>query len=85
MNQTIEQIKPETIVLIESQAKLAGLTVDDYIKSLMPNVNGNDAEKQFYETVASEKRTAALKAWINGPKSDAPALALEDISRETIY
>ncbi len=85
MIQTKEQISDETIALIESQAKLAGLSVDDYLKTLIPHENGNGAETSFYETASPEKRKEALKAWLNGPKSDAPALALEDISRETIY
>ncbi len=41
MSVTTEQIKPETIALIERQAKTFGLSVDDYLQSLLPK-NQND-------------------------------------------
>ncbi len=41
MSATTEQIKPETIALIERQAKTFGLSVDDYLQSLLPE-NQND-------------------------------------------
>lgn len=85
MNQTISQISPETLLIIESQAKLAGLSVDAYLKSLIPNGNGIAEERPLYETVTPQERTDAYLAWVESHKSDAPALALEDISRETIY
>ena len=85
MNQIVEQINPETIALIESQARLAGLSIDDYLKSLMPNGTENAEERPLYETATPQERADAYLAWVEGHKSDAPALALEDISRETIY
>lgn len=84
MNQTIE-ISTETAALIESQAKLAGLSVDDYLKTLVPNGNGNGVKQPFYETATAEEWVEAFSSWVEGHKSDAPALAIEDISRETIY
>ena len=36
MSATTEQIKPETIAWIERQAKTFGLSVDDYLQSLLP-------------------------------------------------
>lgn len=36
MNATIEQIKPETLAIIESQAKTFGLSVDEYLRNLLP-------------------------------------------------
>ena len=41
MSVLIEQIKPETIALIERQAETFGLSVDDYLQSLLPK-NDND-------------------------------------------
>lgn len=32
----MEQIKPETLAIIERQAKLFGLSVDEYLRSLLP-------------------------------------------------
>lgn len=85
MNRIVEEISPETLLMIELQARLAGLSVDDYLKSLIPNGNGNAVEKPFYETATPEEWVKAFHAWVEGHKVDAPALELEDISRETIY
>ena len=36
MNATLEQIRPETLTLIETQAKHLGLSVDEYLRRLLP-------------------------------------------------
>jgi hypothetical protein len=36
MNATIEQINPETLAIIKRQAKTFGLSVDEYLRSLLP-------------------------------------------------
>lgn len=36
INLTLEQIKPETLDLIEHQAETLGLSVNDYLLSLLP-------------------------------------------------
>ena len=36
MNATIEQIKPETLAMLERQAKAFGLSVDEYLRNLLP-------------------------------------------------
>lgn len=36
MNARIEKIKPETLAMIEKQANRSGLSVDDYLRSLLP-------------------------------------------------
>jgi hypothetical protein len=36
MNSTLEEIKPETIALIEAQATSWGLSVDEYLRRLLP-------------------------------------------------
>jgi hypothetical protein len=41
MNTTVEQIKPETLALIERQAKAWGMSVDEYLKSILPNGESN--------------------------------------------
>lgn len=37
MNATLEQIKPETVELLEKQAAKFGLSVDDYLRRLLPH------------------------------------------------
>lgn len=36
MSADIEQIKPETLAMLERQAKIFGLSVDEYLRSLLP-------------------------------------------------
>ncbi|MGI9055118.1 MAG: hypothetical protein ACR2F2_04870 [Pyrinomonadaceae bacterium] len=36
MNANIEQIKPETLAMLEKQASRFGLSIDDYLRSLLP-------------------------------------------------
>jgi hypothetical protein len=36
MNATLEQIRPETLSLIEAHAKHLGLSVDEYLRRLLP-------------------------------------------------
>ena len=45
MNATLEQIKPETIELLEKQATNFGLSVDDYLRQLLPTGEQNLALK----------------------------------------
>ena len=51
MNTTIEQIKPETLAILEKQAKIFGLSVDEYLQNILPKTekelplqNGDDFE-----------------------------------------
>jgi hypothetical protein len=54
MNSTIEQIKPETLALIAEQAYRLNLSIDEYLRRLLP-VNDNDlslrvdADEQEFE------------------------------------
>ena len=36
MNASLEKIKPETLAIIEKQADRFGLSVDDYLRKLLP-------------------------------------------------
>ena len=36
MNATVEQIKPETLAMLKKQANRFGLSVDEYLRSLLP-------------------------------------------------
>ena len=87
MNKTMEQISPETIALIESQAKLAGLSIDDYLKSLMPNGIGNEnlEERPLYETATPQELAEAISKWAKSHAADAPAIPLESLRREDLY
>ncbi len=41
MDRTIEKIKSETLELLEKQAAIFGLSVDDYLRSLLPKTEKN--------------------------------------------
>jgi len=45
MNAILEQIKPETIALIETQAAQSGLSIDEYLRRLLPTNEQNLAMK----------------------------------------
>ncbi|MBC7795791.1 MAG: hypothetical protein H7Z37_02835 [Pyrinomonadaceae bacterium] len=45
MNRILEQIKPETITLIETQAAQSGLSIDEYLRRLLPISEQNSALK----------------------------------------
>ena len=52
MNTTVEQIKRETLDLLERQAKTFGMSVDEYLKSILPKGDNDlslDAEKSDSE------------------------------------
>jgi hypothetical protein len=45
MTTELEQIKPETLAIIEKQAKTFGLSADEYLRSLLPQNEQNLALK----------------------------------------
>jgi hypothetical protein len=80
MNSTLEQIKPETLSLIEEQAKKFNLPVDEYLRSLLPE----------------DEKNLALKSGVNNDEFEADMIAFAEetehlphyngtYSREDIY
>ena len=72
MNTMIEQIKPETLAIIERQAKTFGLSVDEYLRNLLPKTvkesslqNGDEFETDM---LAFAEGTENLSAY-NGTYS----------------
>jgi hypothetical protein len=43
MSPILEEVKPETAAMIASQAKAKGLSVDDYLKSLIGMISGPES------------------------------------------
>jgi hypothetical protein len=60
MNATLEQIRPETLSLIETQAKHLGLSMDEYLRRLLPpeelalKADANDDEFEKDMTIFAE-------------------------------
>ena len=45
MSATSEQIRPDTLAIIEKQAKNFGLSADEYLRTLLPETEGDLALK----------------------------------------
>jgi hypothetical protein len=76
------EIKPETAEMLTAQAKAHGVSVDDYLRSLLPPTNGHAEEKPLYETATPEEWVSAFREWA----ASHPVLPVfADDSRESIY
>ena len=73
------EIKPETAEMLAAQAKEQGLSVDDYLRSLLPPTNGHPEEKPLYETATPEKLAQAYVEY------DPNTPVVLDDRREVIY
>ena len=82
MHSIDDQIKAETAAMIAAQARALGLSVDDYLRTLLPPTNGEGQEKPLYETATPDEWTKAFRDWA----ASHPVLpVIADDSRETIY
>lgn len=82
MHSVLNHIKAETAEMIAAQARALGLSVDDYLRSLLPPANGGAGEKPLYETATPEEWANAFRDWA----ASHPFLpVIADDSRETIY
>ncbi len=74
MNTTLDQVKPETIELIESNARRFGLSVDDYLRSLLPKDEQNLALKaeEITNDSSEEKEAKRQKSivWIKSHREE---------------
>lgn len=72
MNQTLEKVRPETIALIESQAKALGLSVDEYVRGLLPEgefelgLRPDAADDEFERDMAAFVETSDGSPTYNG-------------------
>ena len=63
MSSILNQIKPDTAETIAAEARARGLSVDDYLKSLLPQSNGNADEKPLHETATNVEWVRAFREW----------------------
>ena len=82
MNSILNHIKAETAEMISRQARALGLSVDDYLRMLLPSANDLDPDRPLYETASLEEWTTAFREWASG-HATLPNIA--DDSRESIY
>jgi hypothetical protein len=75
-------INPETAEILAAQARTHGLSVDDYLRTLLPQANDESDEKPLYESATSEEWVRAFHEWA----ASHPVLpVIADDSRESIY
>lgn len=94
---TLEGISSETAQALAARAAAAGLSPDDYLKSLLGLTNGTGhgaqpnrdemteaaAERPFYETATPEEWIRELNEWASSHDPNTPVIL--DDSREVIY
>ena len=76
------EIKPETAEMLAAQARCRGLSVDDYLRTLLPSANGDLEEQPLYQSATPEEWVRAFREWAASHPTP-PAIA--DDSRESIY
>ena len=76
------EIKPETAEMLAAQAKSRGLSVDAYLRTLLPSANGDLEESHFYRSATPEEWVRAFRMWAT---SHAALPAIADDSRDSIY
>jgi len=81
MSSILDQINPDTAEQIAAAAQARGISVDEYLKSLLPQTNGDADEKPLYETATHEEWVRAFREWATSH----PILQIADDSRESIY
>jgi hypothetical protein len=73
MSSILDQIKPDTAETIAAEARVRGLSVDEYLKSLLPRSNGIVLRARgIDETQAADLRTRLqtfAEDW-NRPEAD---------------
>ena len=82
MSSIIEEIKPETAEMIKAQAEAHGLSVDEYLRDLLPPTDETILEDLQYRTASTAEWIKAFSEWA----ASHPTLPiLADDSRESIY
>ena len=79
---TLDEVKPETARMISAHAKARGLSVDEYLTSLLPE-RKNGGEKPLYETASPDELANAIIEWASSHDLNTPVVL--DDSREAIY
>ena len=60
MDPILEEIEPETAAMIAEQAKARGLSVDAYLRSLLPDESNRPETRPLFETLSPDERARAF-------------------------
>lgn len=78
MSAILEDIAPETVEKIAAQAKMRGLSVDEYLRSLLPDESDEPGE-------TSLSPAAKSKLWRDWVANHSVKELVADDSRDTLY
>lgn len=78
MNTTLKQVKPETLAIIEINAERFGLSVDDYLRSLLPSnekesaLKSDDSQISIADESAEDREAKRQKSitWIKSHRKE---------------
>jgi len=73
MSSILDQIKPDTAETIAAEARVRGLSIDEYLKSLLPRSNGIDLQARGINEIQAADLRARLKTFTedwNRPEAD---------------
>ena len=85
MNTVLEQIKPETAELLAAEAEASGLSIDEYLRNLLPHSNGVAKAKKVQpeEELTPQEKARRWSEWVD--KNAISVSHFVDDSRESIY
>ena len=83
MHRVLEQVKSDTAEIIAAQAQERGLSVDEYLRTLLPPEYAQTEEKPFYARATPEELALAYAAWAASHSPNTPVVL--DDSRQSIY
>lgn len=78
MSAILEDVKPETAAKIAAQARMRGLSVDEYLKSLLPDELDQSEEK----SLSPAAKVTLWREWVTNHSVKG---VVADDSRESIY
>ena len=78
MSAVLEDIKPETAAKIAAQAKTRGLSIDEYLRTLLPD----ELDRATAANLAPAEKARRWREWI---RNHSVKNVVADDSRESIY
>ena len=81
----LEQIKPETAELLAAGAAASELSIDDYLRSLLPHSNGVTANGVTAEKKQELTPEEKIRRWREFVRKHSVKGVIADDSRESIY
>ncbi|MGE0887201.1 MAG: hypothetical protein AB7P14_27070 [Blastocatellales bacterium] len=79
----LEQIKPETAEILAAEAEANNLSVDDYLRSLLPHSNGATKTEEEKDELTPQEKARRWAEFVE--KHSVRVSHFVDDSRESIY